>query len=64
MSQAKHTHTTGALLLGCAVPIPTATQAERELLRLREGLQAEIRRSAALVAAVSAQLQITGGARV
>jgi hypothetical protein len=38
--------------------------AQAELLRLRQALQAEIRCSAALVAALSAQLQITGGARV
>ena len=38
--------------------------AQAELLRLRQALQAEIVRSAALVAALSAQLQITGGARV
>jgi hypothetical protein len=38
--------------------------AQAELLRLRQSLQAEIRRSAALVAALSAQIQITGGARV
>jgi hypothetical protein len=64
MSKATHTHSTGALLLGRATLSTTAQEAQQELLRLRLPLGAEIQRSAALVASLSAQLQITGGARV